>query len=229
MLDDAVLRVSGKNDVRLVPLHDTTVAMLTSYAARRDRICTEVASSAFFVTRSGQRMQQRWVQQTFAKLLALAAIQTPPDRRRPRIHDLRHTFAVATLINWQRDGINVHTRLPVLSTYLGHSSSEATYWYLQARPRAPRPRRRPTRIRRRRHIRSRGGRAAREAAMTTLAPIFATEPVGSDRPGRRHHRRLSDPPGDSPREQPRHTQQPVGGDPLAVPLHRPARLPSTCT
>jgi integrase/recombinase XerD len=132
---DAVLRVSGKNDdVRLVPLHDTTAAMLAGYAARRDRLCPNTASPAFFVTGTGRRMQQRWVQQTFAKLLAMAEIQAPPGRRRPRIHDLRHTFAVSTLINWHRAGANVQAQLPVLSTFLGHTSPEATYWYLQAVP-----------------------------------------------------------------------------------------------
>ncbi len=72
--------------------------------------------------------------ETFAKLLVLAEIRTPPERRRPRIHDLRHTFAVNTLIGWYRAGINVQAHLPVLSTFLGHSSTEATYWYLQAVP-----------------------------------------------------------------------------------------------
>jgi integrase/recombinase XerD len=132
---EAVLRVSGKNDdVRVVPLHETTVAMLTRYAARRDRLCPHTASPAFFVTGTGRRMQQRWVQQTFAKLLIMAEIRVPPGRRRPRIHDLRHTFAVGTLINWHRAGADVHAQLPVLSTFLGHTSTEATYWYLQAVP-----------------------------------------------------------------------------------------------
>lgn len=134
-LQAAMLTVTGKNDqARLVPVHPTTVTMLTGYAARRDRLCPDTASPAFFITRTGQRMQQRWVQETFAKLLALASIQAPPGRRRPRIHDLRHTFAVHTLIGWYQAGINVQAHLPVLSTFLGHSSTEATYWYLQAVP-----------------------------------------------------------------------------------------------
>lgn len=134
-LQAALLTVTGKNDqARLVPLHPTTVTMLTGYAARRDRLCPDTASPAFFITRTGQRIQQRWVQQTFAKLLALADIPTPPERRRPRIHDLRHSFAVHTLIGWYRAGVDVQAHLPVLSTFLGHSSTEATYWYLQAVP-----------------------------------------------------------------------------------------------
>jgi integrase/recombinase XerD len=134
-LQTAMLTVTGKNDqVRLVPVHPTTVTMLTGYAARRDQLCPDTASPAFFVTRTGQRMQQRWVQETFAKLLVLAGIPAPPGRRRPRIHDLRHTLAVNTLIGWYRTGINVQAHLPVLSTFLGHSCPEVTYWYLQAVP-----------------------------------------------------------------------------------------------
>jgi integrase/recombinase XerD len=84
--------------------------------------------------RSSARAAQRGIQDTFARLLTLAEIETPAGRRRPRIHDLRHTFAVKTLIDWQRDGVDVAAHLPVLSTFLGHSGPEATYWYLQATP-----------------------------------------------------------------------------------------------
>jgi integrase/recombinase XerD len=66
--------------------------------------------------------------------VVLAEIQTPPGRRRPRIHDLRHTFAVNTVIGWYQSGVDVAARMPILSTFLGHSSPEATYWYLQATP-----------------------------------------------------------------------------------------------
>jgi integrase/recombinase XerD len=87
----AVLRVLGKNDqTRLVPLHYTTVAMLAGYAARRDRLCPVPVSPGFFLNITGRRVQQRGVQQSFARLLVAADIHTPPGRRRPRIHDLRH-------------------------------------------------------------------------------------------------------------------------------------------
>ncbi|MFV2088903.1 tyrosine-type recombinase/integrase [Micromonospora sp. LOL_021] len=132
---NAVLTVSGKNDLtRLVPLHPTTVAMLSEYAARRDRLCPQPVSPGFFLTRTGRRVQQRGVQETFARLVVAADIRTPPGRRRPRIHDLRHTVAVNILVDWYRDGVDVPARLPVLSTFLGHSGPEATYWYLQATP-----------------------------------------------------------------------------------------------
>jgi integrase/recombinase XerD len=132
---DAVLTVTGKNDqTRLVPLHPTTAAMLTRYTARRDRLCPHPASPALFLTSSGQRARQRGVAETFARLVVLAGIATPPGRRRPRVHDLRHTFAVTTLTRWYRDGADVQAKLPVLSAYLGHSCPEATYWYFQATP-----------------------------------------------------------------------------------------------
>lgn len=130
-----MLRVTGKNShTRMLPVHPTTVAMLDAYAARRDQLCPDTTCPGFFVTTTGRRVQQSGVQQTFAKLLVLADIHTPAGMRRPRIHQLRHTFAVTSLVGWYQQGVDVTTRLPVLSTYLGHASTEATYWYLQASP-----------------------------------------------------------------------------------------------
>lgn len=134
-LERGMLSVMGKNQqTRMVALHPTTTAMLADYAARRDRLCPVTTSDGFFRTTTGRRPLQRGLQETFVKLLVLADIQTPPGRRRPRIHDLRHTFAVNTLIGWYRSGADVAACLPVLSTYLGHCGPEATYWYLQATP-----------------------------------------------------------------------------------------------
>jgi integrase/recombinase XerD len=134
-LEHAVLVVTGKNDrTRMVPLHATTVTMLAGYAARRDHLRPAPVSSAFFISTTGHRMPESGAQQIFARLLVLAEVPTPAGRRRPRIHDLRHTFAVNTLISWYRAGIDVQAHLPVLSTFLGHSDPESTYWYLQAAP-----------------------------------------------------------------------------------------------
>ena len=118
--------------------------MLADYAARRDRLCPAPVSSAFFLTGTGRRVQHRGVHQIFTRLLTAASINTPPGRRRPRIHDLRHTFTVNVLIDWYEAGVDVAARLPVLSAFLGHNSPEATYlghthlnytyWYLQAIP-----------------------------------------------------------------------------------------------
>jgi len=61
----------------------------------------------------------------------------PPGKRRgkgPRLHDLRHRFAVQTLINWYRVGLDVEREIPKLATYLGHTHVNDTYWYLEAVP-----------------------------------------------------------------------------------------------
>jgi integrase len=127
--------VKGKYGAsRHVPLHPSTVEMLERYARRRDRICPALMADRFFLTSAGNAVSAAWLEQTFAKLLAQAQITTPPGRRRPRIHDLRHRFAVMTLRDWYRDGVDVRARLPLLSTMLGHVAPAATYYYLTATP-----------------------------------------------------------------------------------------------
>jgi integrase len=135
-LDAGVLTVvNGKYGAsRHIPLHPSTVAMLGRYSTRRNRLCPIPATDRFFVTSAGTPLSAGLLEQTFAKLLAQAQITTPPGRRRPRIHDLRHSAAVAIVRDWYRDGIDVQTRLPVLSTMLGHIAPAATYYYLTATP-----------------------------------------------------------------------------------------------
>jgi integrase len=74
----------------------------------------------------------RAVCQTFDQLRAATGLQAAIPR--PRIHDLRHTFAVNTLVEWYRSGVDVHGQMSVLSTYLGHVNPANTYWYLSATP-----------------------------------------------------------------------------------------------
>ena len=127
--------VNGKfGKSRQVPLHPSTVAMLRGYCARRDRLCPTPATRGFFVSTTGTRLLVGGVDRVFTQLLALAGIPTPPGRRRPRVHDLRHSFAVATLLDWYRHGVDVHARLPVLSAFLGHVAPASTWWYLHAAP-----------------------------------------------------------------------------------------------
>ena len=135
-LDTGLLTVvRGKyGKSRRVPLHSTTTEMLRRYADRRDRLCPAPAAGSFFVSTAGTRLLASSVDGVFPQLLSLAGVPTPPGGRRPRVHDLRHSFAVATLLDWYRDGGDVHARLPLLSTYLGHTSPAHTYWYLHAAP-----------------------------------------------------------------------------------------------
>ncbi|MCA1701283.1 MAG: integrase, partial [Actinobacteria bacterium] len=74
------------------------------------------------------------VSATFLKLVERAGLPRPATGRRPRLHDVRHSFAVHTLLAWYRAGVDVEPRLPLLSTYLGHVHPKDTYWYLEASP-----------------------------------------------------------------------------------------------
>jgi len=128
------IRDSKFGKSREIPVHASTVAALTGYGARRDRVLPSPATAAFFVSTRGTRLDPNGACHTFPVLLQVAGITAAPGARRPRLHDLRHTFTVATLLDWHRDGRDVAARLPLLSTYLGHLDPKSTYWYLQASP-----------------------------------------------------------------------------------------------
>jgi integrase len=119
---------------RQLPLHPSTVAALTAYAARRDRLCPRPRTDALLVSTTGARLAATTVSQTFRTLLRETGIGQHCPACRPRIHDARHTFAVNTLLGWYRDDADVQARLPLLSTYLGHTDPRHTYWYLSAAP-----------------------------------------------------------------------------------------------
>jgi integrase len=117
---------------RMVFLDPTSVTALRAYEKARDEAFPGAA--AFLVNSCGRPLRGAYVPHVFAPLAEAAGIQAPPGRRAPRLHDLRHVFAVATLLDWYRDGGDVQARLPVLSTWLGHVDPKSTYWYLQAVP-----------------------------------------------------------------------------------------------
>jgi len=115
-------------------LHDTTVTALRHYQRQRNQQCPNRSAPSFFVSTRGTRLDSGNIPSTFAELIDAAGITVPPGRRRPRMHDLRHTFTVATMIGFYRDGGDVQTRLPILSTWLGHVDPKSTYWYQQQIP-----------------------------------------------------------------------------------------------
>jgi integrase len=129
-----IIRCSKLGKSRLVPLHATTTAALARYAVRRDQLCPQPATPAFFLSGAGTRLNHTNASTTFAGLLAAAGISTGPGTRRPRLYDLRHSFAVAVLAGWHAEGADAQARLPALATYLGHVKPSSTYWYLQAAP-----------------------------------------------------------------------------------------------
>jgi integrase/recombinase XerD len=122
---------------RLVPLHASTVNVLAAFAKRRDRFFAERPSqptSHFFVTKFGTRLQGMHVYRVFWPLSRQIGIRGPGANRGPRLHDFRHRFAIETLLRWYHAGEDVERRLPVLSTYLGHTQVTDTYWYLSCTP-----------------------------------------------------------------------------------------------
>ena len=119
---------------RYVPLHRTAKLALQRYAAHRDRICRRPTSPSFFLSERGTRLSQAAVEDTFVKLSCEIGLRRNGDSRGPRIHDLRHRFATATLLRWYRRGDDVEQHLPELSTYIGHARVIDTYWYLTSTP-----------------------------------------------------------------------------------------------
>ena len=119
---------------RRLPLHESTVAALRAYARERDRLCNQPRDCRFFVSVRGTAPAYETVRGVFAALRGRAGLRARAGTTRPRIHDLRHSFAVSTLLGWYRDGEDVAARMPLLSAYLGHVGPASTYWYLQAAP-----------------------------------------------------------------------------------------------
>jgi integrase len=126
------IRKAKGDRVRLVPLHPTAVEALRCYASERDRLCPRPRSRAFFLSSAGTPVLTVSLQATFREITTRIGIRSAQVH--PRIHDLRHRFAVQTLIDWQRADVNIDERLPTLSTYLGHVSPSDTYWYFSASP-----------------------------------------------------------------------------------------------
>lgn len=133
-LRDSVLHIRATKfrKSRLVPLHPTTTAALGSYVVQRDRVLRRSPSAAFFVGTRGRALPYSTVRNVFLCLRrSLGWEQLKP---RPRIHDLRHTFACRRLRDWYSAGVDVGSRVASLATYLGHAHVTDTYWYLTAAP-----------------------------------------------------------------------------------------------
>ncbi|MCI0690332.1 MAG: tyrosine-type recombinase/integrase, partial [Sporichthyaceae bacterium] len=116
---------------RQVPLHPSTAAALRAYARHRDQLCPHPKTASFFVSTRGCRLDLTVVHKTFRTLCQTVGLADPQRPHRPRMIDLRHTYAVRTLTGWYRAGVDVAAKLPRLSTVLGHIEPASTYWYLQ--------------------------------------------------------------------------------------------------
>jgi len=123
---------------RFVPLHKSTRAALAEYARRRDQICSQRPTCAFFISERGERLGGTSVRRTFARLSGAIGLRRRMAGRLvgrgPRLHDIRHSFATRRLVEWYRAGSDVRREMPKLATYLGHRSAASTYWYIEAVP-----------------------------------------------------------------------------------------------
>jgi integrase len=121
---------------RFVPIHSTTGRALEDYAEKRDRALSQPATPGFFISERGTRIKGCSVRYNFAKISQKIGLRAPAKGHGhgPRLHDMRHRFAIRTLIDWYRAGLDVEREIPKLSTYLGHVHVNDTYWYLEADP-----------------------------------------------------------------------------------------------
>lgn len=132
------MRHSKFDKSRQVPIHSSTAVALKHYARERDRIFPHALSEFFFVSGSCSALDLSTVRRWHCEVSRVCGLRNPADGRRsgrgPRLQDLRHTFATRRLVEWYTAGCDVGVQIPKLSTFLGHSSVECTYWYIEAVP-----------------------------------------------------------------------------------------------
>lgn len=135
-LNDGSLSVRGSKfgKSRWLLLHPTTQQALRHYAALRDRLYPTPQTPSFFLSEQGTRLTAWIVRWTFVKLSRQIGLRGAEDRVGPRLHDFRHGFAIRTVLNWYREGVDVARRLPELAAYLGHTHVNDSFWYLSATP-----------------------------------------------------------------------------------------------
>jgi len=128
------VRAGKQKKQREIPLHKSAISALGVYARQRDARFPEPSTPAFFLSARGRRMTREELNRTFTQLIHEIDLESRGTRGRPRPHDLRHTLAVRTLLEWLQAGENIDRRMPLLSTFLGHVDPASTYWYLEAVP-----------------------------------------------------------------------------------------------
>lgn len=134
-LDRAVIHVRDTKfcKSRLVPIHPTGIVALRHYTTRRDRGAPRATTGPFFLVDGAIPLSYSKLRTAFRRLRIRLGWESSTTRR-PRIHDLRHTFACRRLLQWHEDGDDVDVHLLYLSTYLGHAKVTDTYWYLSGFP-----------------------------------------------------------------------------------------------
>jgi integrase len=125
----------GKNGrSREVALHPSTITALGACARIRDELCPQPKDPSFLITNTGARMNKGTIWHEFDRLRRATGLDRETLGRQARIHDIRHSFVLRTLLGWYRDEADIEAQLPLLSTFLGHLHPSDTYWYFQGAP-----------------------------------------------------------------------------------------------
>jgi integrase/recombinase XerD len=134
-VDEALLVVTGKySRQRLVPLAPSTLDALLSYHAQRPGRHLAIPGRPLLFGACGGRLNDDKARAAFNRLVSECRLPARPRCRAPRLHDFRHSFAVNTLIDAHRQGVDIDACLTTLAAFLGHVDPTGTYWYLTASP-----------------------------------------------------------------------------------------------
>jgi integrase/recombinase XerD len=128
--DGLLIRQTKFGKTRLVPLHDTAAVALRRYVILRRQL--GAGDDHVFVGGHGRPLPYSAVHSTFKTLLKAAGLWSTAGRHRPRLHDMRHAFAVRALQASPSGRSRIGQHMVALATYLGHVNIYATYWYLEA-------------------------------------------------------------------------------------------------
>ena len=126
-----VIKDSKNGKERLISISESLSAVCKEYVRYRDRMPLQRTNTYFFISLNGSKCKSGVAYEWFRKILSSAGISYKGDHQGPRIHDLRHTFAVHSLAAMAENGIDLYCALPYLSTYLGHQSIRATNGYVR--------------------------------------------------------------------------------------------------
>jgi integrase/recombinase XerC len=119
---------------RCLPLAISVVQALVQYRDRRSQYADPRAAAPFFPSRTGDFLPKRTVENVFERMRPSLQWHSRGDHTHPRIHDLRHTFAVRRVQRWHEAGVSIEHGMFWLCTYLGHAKISDTYWYLTGVP-----------------------------------------------------------------------------------------------
>ena len=128
------IRNTKLNKSRILPLHKTTLQVLKRYVNQRNKRFPARKNASLFAIVDGRRPSHAVVWKRFKQVLLDTEILESSQKRVPRLHELRHTFAVRTLTEFYKNGQGINAKIHALSTYLGHKDIRSTYWYLTAVP-----------------------------------------------------------------------------------------------